>query len=535
MDHDTIRLLLDPSAYPEPTGRVELHQTHVSYIFLTDSHAYKIKKSVNLGFLDFTTLEKRRFFCNEEVRLNRRLSPHVYLGVVPIIRRDRRVIVDGEGEPFEYAVKMVRLPAERMMDRLLEEGLVTRREMEQVAETIARFHQSAERGGRISLWGSVEAIAAHWRENFQQAQRFRGETIDPGGFDFLEGWVGRFLQRNQALIQRRIDGGYIRDCDGDLHAANICLTDPVSIFDCIEFTERFRFIDTAADLAFLLMDLDRHGRPDLKEILLRRYLSLTGDDGMLPLLTFYQAQRAFIRGKVESLASVDIGIPSDERARFRTSATRSFSLAIRYAVDGGEPVLIITTGQVGTGKSTVARWLSTRIPLVHLSSDRVRKEIYGLPPTARGAPIYTPEGTERTYDELLARTADTLRGGGSLIVDATFRKRPHRKRFRTLAAELGVRFIILEVVCDEGEVQRRLARRELDPDEPSDARIGEYRLLAPEFEPVSPEEGEIVTVDTTEGDGGLHQLLTLLGRGFEPRGTAHAPSPVHARQEPQHP
>lgn len=511
MDHQTLTSLLDPAAWPEPTGRVELVQTHVSFIFLTDSHAWKVKKSVDFGFLDFTTLEKRRFFCHEEVRLNRRLSPHVYLGVVPIVRQGGRVVVGGEGEPFEYAVKMVRLPGELMMDRLLDRDGVTSGKVRELAEVIARFHLAADRGGRIASFGTPEMISSHWRENFDQARRFRGVTVEPEEFDFLEGWVERFMTRNHHLFLRRVEEGFIRDCDGDLHAANICLTDPVTVFDCIEFNERFRFIDTAADLAFLLMDLDRHGRGDLRETLRSRYVKITGDGGMLPLLPFYQSQRAFIRGKVESLATLDPELADDERERFTLSARRSYSLAVRYAREAGEPLLAITCGKVGSGKSRLAGFLAERWGWDRFSSDRIRKELHGIPLTERGRPIYAPEATERTYGELERRAVESIQGGRSVVVDATFHSRRLRSRFRDAARMAGARFLILSVVCDEGVTLERLGRRSLDPDEVSDAGVGEYLRLSPYFEPPAPDEGEIVEIDTTGGlEEGIDRLKALV-------------------------
>jgi aminoglycoside phosphotransferase family enzyme len=275
MDPWFLKSLLIPDAYPEPTSSVRLLQTHVSFLLLTDNFVYKIKKTVDFGFLNFSTVDRRRFYCNEEVRLNRRLCPDIYLGVVEIRESESGANFRGEGNVIEYAVKMKRLPEELMLDRLLTEDKVTDLDIRKIARAIAYFHLKAECGGAINEYGSVATIRRNWQENFQQINQFVNLTVAKQDIEVIRKWVESFLADNEALFSERVQKGFIRDCDGDIHVENICLTNPVCIFDCIEFNERFRYTDTAADIAFFLMDLDFHDKGNLSDFFLDEYRSGT--------------------------------------------------------------------------------------------------------------------------------------------------------------------------------------------------------------------------------------------------------------------
>ncbi|AJE03759.1 bifunctional aminoglycoside phosphotransferase/ATP-binding protein [Geobacter pickeringii] len=506
MEQRFLRSLLKPAAYPESTSAVELVQTHVSYIFLTDDYAYKVKKPVDFGFLNFSTLDRRRFYCDEEVRLNRRLCPSLYLGVVEV----RETASDGaaffgEGRIVDYAVKMKRLPAERMLDRLLAAGGVGGNEVRALARTVAAFHLQAERNDEIAPFGSIDTIRGNWEENFNQTRIFCGTTL--GGRDFLaiEQWVERFLKENSPLFAERVAGGFIRDGDGDLHLENISLGEDgsICIFDCIEFNARFRYGDTAADIAFLLMDFDANGRPDLSALFLDEYIRATGDGEISRIVDFYKVYRAYVRGKVESLRFADHQIPEPERNTARERAARYFRLARGYICRRNlPPTLIITCGPSGSGKSFAAREIALELGLEIISSDVVRKELAGLPPHARraegyGEGIYAAAVTTRTYAELLRRAEARLAAGRGVIVDATFRHAPDRLPFRTLAARHGARFSIIHATCGGELVRRRLADRGKDPAEPSDGRWEIYQRQMRDFDPPSADEGTVVTIDTS--------------------------------------
>ncbi|WP_136525112.1 bifunctional aminoglycoside phosphotransferase/ATP-binding protein [Geomonas ferrireducens] len=501
MIRNVIKSLLEAKAYPDPTTEVRLVETHVSFIFLTDRFVYKVKKAVNYGFLDFTTLDRRRFYCNEEVRLNRRLCPEVYLGVVELRDTTDGPGFGGTGPVIDYAVKMRRLPQERMLDRLLAEENVEARDMTRIAQAVARFHEGAERGPVIDAYGETEAIRENWEQNFRQAASFVGLTISAAQMTEIRQWVISFLQENDALFRERVTGGFIRDCDGDLHSGNICLTDPVCIFDCIEFNDKFRYIDTAADLAFLLMDLEYADRKDLAGELLNAYQAASGDVGMAPLLDFYKAQRAFVRGKVTSLRLEHASLTEAERIEVKDTAVRYFRLARGYSLRARmHPMLVLTCGMIGSGKSTLARALSRELGFALKRSDVVRKELAGVatvgaaPTRSYRAGIYNSDMDQATYLALLTEAERSLSRGEGMVVDATFRRSADRERFRELALRLGVPFLLVETRCSEEVARLRLEARNGDAAEVSDARWEHYRQLEAEFE--APQPGEAIVVDS---------------------------------------
>jgi aminoglycoside phosphotransferase family enzyme len=324
------RALLDPKAYPEPPSKVELVQTQMSFIFLTDKYVYKIKKPVDLGYLDYTTLDKRRYFCEQEVRLNRRLCPDVYLGVLPVTRDNNAFSIDGKGEIVEYLVKMLRLPEAAMMNRLLVQGQVSPEMAGRVAGKLAEFHRKAETNAVISAFGGINAIMQNTEENFTQTEKYIGNTISPAAYRQIKSYTDGFLEKNVSLFQERIAGGRIRDCHGDLHAAHICFMDDVCIFDCIEFNDRFRYCDVASEVAFLAMDIDHYGKNDLSRRFVDDYVNKSRDSGLLSLLDFYKCYRAYVRGKVESFKLDDPYISTEEKAKVLPVARGYFKLAEGY-------------------------------------------------------------------------------------------------------------------------------------------------------------------------------------------------------------
>lgn len=514
-----LKSLLDAEAYPEPTVAVRLMETHVSFIFVTDRFVYKVKKPVNFGFLDFTTLDRRRFYCGEEVRLNSRLCPDLYLGVVEVRQTPEGAGFYGSGTVIDYAVKMNRLPEDRMLDRLLAEGKVGVDEMVQIAEVIAPFHLKARRAAEIDACGDAAVISGNWRENFRQAAHFIGTTITSAEFAELKQWVERFFEENGELFRARIAGGFIRECDGDLHSGNICLADRVCIFDCIEFNDRFRYIDTAADLSFLLMDLEYSGRPDLSAALLERYRELTGDPGTGALLDFYKMYRAFVRGKVITLRLGEPGLPQAEHDELAQRARRYFRLARGYTFrEQLVPALVITCGVTGSGKSTLARALARELGLEIRRSDVVRKELAApeAVETSRqeGRPyrggIYTEDMDRATYATLLAAAERELSGGRGIVIDATFRRAADREPFRELAERLRAKFFIVETHCPEESARQRLEARLDDPQEVSDGRWEHYHRQLAEFEP--PAAGESIRVLTTlPVEAEVDQVLKEMG------------------------
>lgn len=329
--HALVEELMKPETYDEDVQKIELVQTHISFVFLAGNYVYKVKKSVNFGFLDFTTLEKRKFFCNRELELNRRLAGDMYLEVVPINRSDNQIKIKGEGETIEYAVKMRRIPEDTMMSGLIARNQVDKVLIDELAKIIAEFHAKAETGGSINKFGSLETIKFNWDENFDQTRDFIGRTIDSNQFDVIHHKIQAFMKKNKPLIKTRIDHGRIRDCHGDLHSGNIFVADRIYIFDCIEFNERFRYSDVTADIGFLAMDLDFRNKRDLSKYFIDQYVEFSQDHDLLLLLPFYKCYRAYVRGKVIGFQLADPNVGASEKDQAKREARAYFDLATEYA------------------------------------------------------------------------------------------------------------------------------------------------------------------------------------------------------------
>jgi len=325
-----VEALLRPQAYRHRPQKIELVQTQMSCVFLTGEYVYKIKKPVNLGYLDYTTLEKRRFFCQQELELNRRLCPDAYLAVVPIVEENDGLRMEGQGEAIEYAVKMRQLLQDRMMDALLLKGQLTRDMVARVAAKLADFHQRAETNQEIAAFGGLDVIRHNCDENFAQTDKYIGLTIFRAKYERIRGYTDDFIRSNAGLFEKRAREGRIRDCHGDLHAAHVCFTDDICIYDCIEFNDRFRYCDVASELAFLAMDLDRYQQTGLSRHLVDTYIELSRDEELLSLLNFYKSYRAYVRGKVESFKLDDPLISQSEKAKALESARGHFELAESY-------------------------------------------------------------------------------------------------------------------------------------------------------------------------------------------------------------
>jgi len=325
-----VRALLESQAYPHKPQKIELVQTQMSFIFLTGEYVYKIKKPVNLGYLDYTTLEKRHFFCHQELELNRRLCPGAYLAVVPIVEEKGELRIEGRGKAIEYAVKMKQLPQDRMMDVLLPRGQVTLEMVARVAEKLMSFHQKAKTNQEIAAFGKLDVIRQNTDENFAQTEKYIGTSITAEEYQHIKNYTNNFIDSNTSLFDKRVKEGEIRDCHGDLHAAHVCFTDDICIYDCIEFNDRFRYSDVASEIAFLAMDLDRYQQAGLSRHLVNTYVELSHDEELLKLLNFYKCYRAYVRGKVESFKLDDPYIPEEEKAKVLTAAQSYFQLAESY-------------------------------------------------------------------------------------------------------------------------------------------------------------------------------------------------------------
>jgi len=321
--------LLRPEAYPGAPGKIELIQTHISFVFLTEKYVYKMKKAVNFGFLDFSTLDKRHSNCLKELELNRRLCPSIYLEVLPITN-SKGLKVGGKGEVVEYALKMKRLPQDRLMTLLVKEDKVDKKTVDDIAKIVVTFHSKAQVTTEISEFGSLKIIKTNWDENFAQTEKYIGQTITKAQFDHMKEKIEGFMEKNKPLFQSRVANARIRDCHGDLHSGNIFITDEICIFDAIEFNDRFRYSDVASDVAFLAMDLDFHQKHELAEHFIKKYIAYSKDRQLTQLLSFYKCYRAYVRGKVISFKLDDKNITEKEKSAATTEAKAYFKLAYEY-------------------------------------------------------------------------------------------------------------------------------------------------------------------------------------------------------------
>jgi uncharacterized protein len=310
---------------------VEIVQTQISYVFIAGEYVYKIKKPVDMGFLDYSTLEKRQYYCQREVDLNRRLCADTYLGVVPISFVNGRATIGGKGEAKEYAVKMRRLPQDRMMDALLPQNKVTTEMVGQVADILAAFHAKAATSPAITQEGGIEAVIKNTSENFEQTEKYFGIIIEPETYNSIKNYTEGFIKNSRSLFLKRMKEGKVRDCHGDLHANHICFTERgICIYDCIEFIDRLRYTDTAADIAFLAMDLDHYHRSDFSKSFIDAYVKKSGDRESLKLLNFYKCYRAYVRGKVGCLGFDDPYISAAQKDKIAGNAANYFRQAKSY-------------------------------------------------------------------------------------------------------------------------------------------------------------------------------------------------------------
>jgi hypothetical protein len=503
MEERVLEALLRPETYGPDVAKVRLLQTHTSWVFLTGSYAYKVKKPVDFGFLNYTTLEARKHFCEGELKLNRLLSPDIYLSVVAITETNFGIKLGGRGKVLEYAVKMRELPQRSMMSERLHQGEVGYGVIDEIAQKLARFHRAAATGPEVDRYGAPETIRYNWDENFEQTRDLCGNLIPEPTYDAIREAIQRFSSENEGLFQARIAANKVRQCHGDLHSGNIFIAEKVYIFDCIEFNPRFACSDIASEVAFLAMDLDFHSRKDLADFFIERYIEYSQDPSLLRLLDFYKCYRAYVRGKVTSFKLKDKGIGEKERNEAFKLSKEYFELAAHYIRTIFDPVrLLVVMGLPGVGKTYLARRLAWRLNSFHLRSDLVRKLLAGVPVEAHGRfgfqeGLYSPQMSERVYQELFRRARTYLSQSRTCILDATFARRTYRVQIAEIAQKIGLEPIFIHSLCPEPVVLERLAQRQAEPDA-SDATPGVYYRLKERFEPLGPECRSLIEIDTAQ-------------------------------------
>lgn len=515
-----LAFLADPAAFPHRPAKVEVVQTHSAYVALAPPFAYKIKKPVNLGFLDFSTLEKRRYYTAREVELNRRLCPDVYLGVVPVSEEGGRLKFGAGGRVVDYAVHMKLLDPRYFLKERLARGEVGLAEIERLAGTLAAFYQAHPSTPESAEWGRIENIRRNTDGNFGQSPPHVGETISPAAFDAIRWFTEQAYAQKGELFEARRRDGWIRDCHGDLHLEHIHIdAKRVRIYDCIEFTDRFRFIDVASDLAFLAMDFDFHGRADLARLLLARLTEQLGDPGLFDLLDFYKCYRAYVRGKVEHIRGLEAEVPEPQRGQSRETSRRYFRLALRYALTGSKPAALLVMGRVGSGKSTLAEKLAEELGCAWLSSDRLRKELAGVPATQRGdeaarKALYAAAMTKRVYQRLLQAAKRELRAGNTVVLDATWSKRREREEARAVCLRLAAPCYFIEAQASDETILKRLEARAERTDVVSDARRADFEPLSQAYEAPAelPSAGHIAVSTEEPPEENLGEIFHALTR-----------------------
>lgn len=480
-DNAFVHGLMSPHAYPHPTSEIRVVETHISWVLLTGQYAYKIKKPIKLPFLDFSTLELRRFYCNEELRLNSRLAPDLYLDVVGIYGSYSRPSLTGTGAPLDYAVKMLQFPCDRQLDILLRHSTLPNESIDALAAYISAFHQSSlpvTTGG----FGSPDSVAKPALENFELLATAPFNSLLAGNESALRQWCEQQCKALRQVFAARKAAGKIRECHGDLHLGNLALTgQKIIAFDCIEFDAGLRFIDVLDEIGFLYMDFLAHGQPQWAYRLLNRYLEICGDYAGVAVLTFYAVYRAMVRAKVIALR-LQQAPNANELQRIRCDYERYVTTASQL-MQAREPALILMCGLSGSGKSSVAEQLMCELPAIRIRSDLERKRLHNKHQLRHAAAsvnsgIYSPQATQQLYQYLEGLTRKITSAGHAVIVDAAFLQRQHRDRFVKLAQELQLPALVLCCQADESTLRERVARRLASGSDPSDADLSvlDYQL-----------------------------------------------------------
>ncbi|MBI5659587.1 MAG: AAA family ATPase [Nitrosomonadales bacterium] len=502
-----VTALLDGRRYPHAAKSVRLIETHISWVLLAGRYAYKIKKALDLGFLDFSALEARHFYCAEEIRLNRRLAPKIYLGIIPIGGNPEQP-EPGAQPAIEYAVRMKRFASTRLMDRLLARDRITPGHMDSLAATMAHFHGSLPAAEADSGFGSTAAIRAAALQNFEQLRPLLKEPADSKTVVELRDATEATYASCEKRFEERRAQGCVRECHGDLHLGNIALIGDAPVpFDGIEFNPDLRWIDVMNEIAFPVMDLLRHQRPEFAYRLLNAYLEATGDYAGAPLLHFYIACRATVRAKVCAIRAAQTDI-SGRDAAVALAACRSYLALAGDSLARKRPALILTHGLPGSGKSTFAQAALGRLQALRIRSDVERKRLFGLAPLASshsqtGNGMYGADATCRTYARLLELARHLLAAGFPVIVDAAFLKREERTQFRQLARDLAVPFAIASMRVSLATMRSRILERHRRANDASEAGVAVLEMLQAAQQPLSQSEQGYTVVFVNEGGCGI--------------------------------
>ncbi len=510
-----VNALLNPTCYPHAVERIKMIETHISFVLLTGPYAYKLKKAINLGFLDFTTLKLRHFFCKEELRLNRRLAPQLYLDLVSIGGTLQKPKIGVELDVLEFAVKMRQFPQEGLLNRVLSCGELTVSHIDEIATSVAAFHQRIECARPDQDHGCASSIESSMRQNFAQIRTLLDSPAECKSLSLIETWS---LAEHEALLPvfaQRHENNFIRECHGDLHLGNIALVDGrIQIFDCIEFNSNLRWIDIINETAFLVMDLDEHGRQDFAWRLLNAYLQETGDYAGLCLLRYYKIYRAMVRANVTRIRASQSNLSAEDRRTALDTYTAYAGYASKVTVPT-RPGLIITNGLSGSGKTTVTQLLLEKLGAIRVRSDIERKRLQHIAPKTKSVSgvntgIYAESVTRDIYEELRRLANLILKAGYLTIIDAAFLLRWQRDSLRRLAEERNVPFVIVSCLAEDEELRRRLMQREQAGRDSSEATLEVLMFQLETQEPLDADERDFAVVFNTEREltGVLQQKVS---------------------------
>ena len=505
--------LLHPEAYPHPVGSIQLVETHVSWVFLTGRYAYKVKKPVCYPFLDLRSREHRAFFCAEELRLNRRFAPELYRDVCPVTFDGRVARICGPGEVIDHAVCMRQFRAENELDRLLTHGLASPADLEGFGRDLAMLHERLPVAGARAGWGQPQRVRALLLRNAAECRKAAERCGTADAVASLGVALGARLDAAEPWMTRRRSAGRIRECHGDLHARNVVRYDNRFVaFDCIEFAPDFRWIDVAADVAFLFMDLDARGCPEHAQAFLNGYLGASGDYEACRLLRLYAVDRALVRAKVTALQAA--GMAQKPEAANAMAEHRTYVECAQRMVAAEAPLLILTCGLSGSGKSWLAQRLAARLRAVLLRSDveRSRKAVLAgwRSPVAPGEGRYSSRASRDVYGRLGECAAEVLAGGSTVIVDATFQRSEDRARLRAIAADCGVTMRVIFCHAPPEVLQRRVVVRGRSGIDASEADLAVLQWQRTRFEAItSAEDLTVIDADTTATDVVEHCLREL--------------------------
>ncbi len=527
--------LRDPACYPHPAGPVELIETHISWVFLAGEYAYKIKKPVRLPFLDFSTLAARRHYCEEELRLNRRTAPELYLTVLPVSGSLATPRIGGAGEAIEYVLKMRRFSRETLAERVAQRGQLSASKVDALAALIAAFHAAIAAAPPVSGYGAPGAIARCALANFEPPGEPHPDAGNSKRLRRLRTWTQAECGRLAGIFARRKHDGFVRECHGDLHLGNIVFPGgrPL-LFDCLEFSAELRWIDVMSEVAFLAMDLLRHALEAEASRLINAYLEATGDYAGLAVLRFYLVYRALVRAKIARIRAAQPGIAAPARGAALADRGRYIALAESLAVPA-RAALVLMHGLAGSGKTTVAQALVEGAGAIRVRADVERKRLHGLPARARTragpyAGIYAREASRITYDRLKRIVRDIVASGHAAIVDAAFLWRAERDAFRALARELEVPFMIVSCRASHAELRRRVAKREAAMNDASEADVAVLENQIATEEPLGQEElASAALINTGVSEAALRGAAAGIARRLRKTQTAHAPRSMSPR------